>query len=120
MKKTNASDRIIEFVLNCSNDDFRNLTVAKMAKQFKVNPCYFSRIFKKDKEFTICEFIVREKLFRSIGLLKETPQMSIKEISEKLGFANSNYFCRIFKHHFGTTPGKYRNCIKRKSEVISI
>ncbi|HLP44749.1 MAG TPA: AraC family transcriptional regulator [Candidatus Deferrimicrobium sp.] len=114
MKKSNISDRVVEFVLNCSNEDFQSLTISKMARQFNVNRCYLSRKFKKDKEFTICEFVVREKLFRSIEILKEDPQVTIKEISEKLGFANSNYFCRIFKRHFGTTPGRYRECVSRK------
>lgn len=114
MKKSNISDHVVEFVLNCSNDDFKSLTVSKMAKRFNVNRCYLSRKFKKDKEFTVCEFLVREKLFRSIGMLKEDTQLTIKEISEKLGFANSNYFSRIFKRHFGTTPGRYRECVSRK------
>jgi two-component system response regulator YesN len=117
MKKNNISDRVVEFVLNCSNDDFQSLTVSKMATLFKVNRCYLSRRFKKDKEFTVCEFLVREKLFRSVGILKEDTQVTIKEISEKLGFANSNYFSRIFKRHFGTTPGRYRECVSHKLPV---
>lgn len=114
MKKSNISDCVVEFVLNCSNEDFQSLTVSKMATLFNVNRCYLSRRFKKDKEFTVCEFLVREKLFRSVGILKEDTQLTIKEISEKLGFANSNYFCRIFKRHFGTTPGRYREYVGHK------
>ncbi len=114
MRKFNISDRVVEYVLNCSVDEFQSLTVSRLAKIFSVNRCYLSRKFKNDKEFTLCEFLVREKLFRSIGILKEDRQITIKELSEKMGFANSNYFIRIFKRHFGTSPGRYRDCVTPK------
>ena len=114
MRKPSISDRVVEFVLNCSDDEFQVLTVSWLARHFKVNRCYLSRRFKSDKDFTLCEFLVREKLFRSIGILKEDSEVTIRELSEKMGFANANYFIRIFKRHFGTSPGRYRECIGRK------
>ena len=120
MRKPNISDRVVEFVLNCSTDEFQTMTVSKLAKLFNVNRCYLSRKFKSDKDFTLCEFLVREKLFRSVGILKENKSVTIRELSEKMGFANSNYFIRIFKRHFGTSPGRYRECVDGKplSSVI--
>lgn len=120
MKNSNISDRVLKYVLNCSNDEFQSLTVSKLAELFNVNRCYLSRKFKNDKEFTVCEFLVREKLFRSVGILKQDTQLTIREISEKMGFANSNYFIRIFKRHFGTTPGRYREFINRKLSGTTI
>ncbi len=117
MKKANISDRVVEFVLNCSIDDIPNLTVSKLAGIFDVNRCYLSRKFKMDKDFTLCEFLVREKLFRSLTLLKEDPGLTIRQLSEKLGFANANYFIRIFKRHFGTSPGRWRECVSRQEQA---
>lgn len=114
MRKPNISDRVVEYVLNCPTEEFQNLTVSGLAGRFHVNRCYLSRKFKADKEFTLCEFLVREKLFRAVGILKEEAHLTIKDLSEKMGFANSNYFIRIFKRHFGTSPGRYREWIQRK------
>lgn len=114
MKKSNISDRVVEYVLNCSDEAFQNLTVSGLARIFEVNRCYLSRKFKSDKEFTLCEFLVREKLFRSVGILKKDAKLTIRELSEKMGFSNSNYFIRIFKRHFGTSPGRYRECVNPK------
>jgi AraC-like DNA-binding protein len=113
MRKHTISDRVVEFVLNCSIDQFQNLTVSKLAKIFNVHRCYLSRKFKNDKEFTICEFLVREKLFRAVDLLKSDDELTIRELSEKMGFSNSNYFIRIFRRHFGISPGQYREYINR-------
>lgn len=113
MKKSNLSDQVVEFVLNCSLDEFQNLTVSKIAATFSVNRCYLSRKFKGDKDFTLCEFLIREKLNRSVGLLRENNDMTIRELSQKLGFSNTNYFIQIFKNYYGAPPGRYREYIRR-------
>jgi len=107
------SDRVVEFVLNCSLDDFQNLTVTKIASKFHVNRCYLSRKFKSDKAFTLCEFLIREKLSRSVLLLRENDQITIQDLSIKMGFSNTNYFIQIFKNFYGTPPGRYREYISR-------
>ena len=112
-KKKNLSDRVVEFVLNCSLDDFQNLTVTKIASTFHVNRCYLSRKFKSDKAFTLCEFIIREKLSRSVVLLRENEQISIQDLSNKMGFSNANYFIQIFKNYYGAPPGRYRDVIAK-------
>jgi AraC-like DNA-binding protein len=113
MKKETLSDRVVEFVLNCSLDEFQNLTVTKIATNFQVNRCYLSRRFKRDKDFTLCEFLTRERLSRSVGLLRENNDLTIRELSTKMGFSNANYFIRVFKSYYGTPPGKYREYIRR-------
>jgi AraC-like DNA-binding protein len=113
IKKENLSDRVVQFVLNLSIDEFQNISVARIAKIFNVNRSYLSRKFKLDKDFTLCEFIIREKLARSANMLRENKDMTIRELSSKLGFNNTNYFISVFKRFFGTPPGKYRSFIKR-------
>lgn len=113
MKKNNLSDRVLEFVLNCSHDEFQNLNVTKIAAVFQVNRCYLSRKFKHDKDFTLCEFLLREKLSRSVGLLRENNDLTIKEISVRMGFSNPNYFIQIFRNYYGAPPGRYREYISK-------
>ncbi len=112
MRKNSLSDRVVEYVLNCTNDDFQDLTVTNIASQFHVNRCYLSRKFKSDKDFSLCEFIMREKLSRSVGVLRQNSSITIRELSTKMGFSNPNYFIQIFKNYYGTPPGKYREYIR--------
>jgi len=113
MKKGNLSDRVVEYVLNCSIDDFQSLTVTGLAEKFNVNRCYLSRKFKEDKEFTLCDFIIREKLSRCVNLLRDNCDMTIRELALKLGFSNTTYFIQIFKNYYGAPPGRYRDYIRR-------
>lgn len=112
-KKKTLSDQVVEFVLNRSVDEFRNLTVTGIASIFHVNRCYLSRKFKSDKEFTLCEFLIREKLSRSVEVLRRDEIITIRELSAKMGFANANYFIQIFKRYYGTSPGRYREFISK-------
>jgi AraC-like DNA-binding protein len=36
------------------------------------------------------------------------PYISIEEVADQVGFADINYFCRLFRKTFGTPPGKWR------------
>ena len=36
-------------------------------------------------------------------------ELSISDIADRVGFSDSNYFCRQFKRHYGLPPQKYRN-----------
>ena len=39
-------------------------------------------------------------------------ELSIQEISEKVGFNSQSYFTKIFKKYIGVTPITYRNKLK--------
>lgn len=41
-------------------------------------------------------------------LLEEAPELSVDEISRKLGFSSEGYFTKCFKEHYGITPREYR------------
>ena len=41
-------------------------------------------------------------------LLEEAPELSVDEISRKLGFGSETYFAKCFKAHYGISPKEYR------------
>ncbi len=57
---------------------------------------------------TFVKFLNLYRINAAEELLSKT-SLSITEISEKTGFCNINYFCRIFKQFKGYAPSKYRN-----------
>ena len=38
----------------------------------------------------------------------DTTNMKVAMVSEKVGFANSSYFCRSFREYYGSSPESYR------------
>ena len=47
-------------------------------------------------------------LKRAATMLKENPEVSIKAISDKMGFSTPRYFGRIFKKKYQMSPLEYR------------
>ena len=41
--------------------------------------------------------------------LLENTDLSIAQISEKVGYPNVSYFCQSFREYYGMTPQKYRD-----------
>ncbi len=114
MKGIDLSDRVVEYVLSMKVDELANLTVESIAFTMKVNRSHLSRTFKAEKDFTLEGFLFKIKIIQAATLLKDNMQLTIKDVSKKIGFSRCDYFIRIFKKYFGTTPAKYRQLVVKK------
>lgn len=110
--RTNLADRVIEFVLSRSDTELAALTVANIAIQLGCNRSHMSRAFKNEKSFTVEEFVFKIKIIRAAAMIKEDPSLTIKHVAGHMGFCRTDYFIRIFKKYFGTTPSKYRELLR--------
>ena len=41
-------------------------------------------------------------------LLLVNPELSISDVADRVGFSDSNYFCRQFRARYNVSPQKYR------------
>jgi AraC-like DNA-binding protein len=112
-RKSDISDRVIHFILSREIDEFETLNVNSISREFKINRSYLSQKFKLDKRYSLSDYILFVKILRAITLLERTDDMTVEEISEKMGFSGANYFNRIFKKKLGTTPGRYKNLFRK-------
>lgn len=89
---------------NLNNDE---LSVNELAAHFYLNPIYLNRIFKKEKNISISQFIIQEKMSLAARLL-ENPTCSVISVANQVGYPNYSYFSTIFKKYYGCTPTQYR------------
>lgn len=113
MKKNNLSDRVVEYLLTLDIKGFENINVNNIAHKFKVNRCYLSQKFKDDKNFALNDYIITIKILRAATLLASSDEVTTEELAKAMGYSNTQYFCCLFKNRMGTTPGKYKNLIKK-------
>lgn len=83
------------------------LKVSELAKQVGYTENYLSVLFKKETGETIMDFIARIRMDRARELLKD-PRYKIYEVSEMVGYPDSNYFGKQFKKMEGLLPLEYR------------
>ena len=94
---------------NYTNSD---LTLSMIAEEVHLSTAYLGQIFTRTYGKGANEYITELRMTRAANLL-ETTNLTIQEISAKVGIQNQNYFYRLFKNYHGMTPTQYREEHKR-------
>lgn len=81
-----------------------------VASAVSLHPAYVSKLFKQVSGSSISEYILNLKMEQAVNWLRHS-EMKIFEISDRLGYSNSQYFIKVFKEQFGMTPQEYRGKI---------
>ena len=106
-------DEISEYIrLHCCE----NITLPVVAEAFHVTPSHLSRLFKSVRGENFSSYVLDQKLTLAAQLLLQSPDMSIMQISESLGYYTPTYFTRLFKEKFGVTPSQYRRDVMDRTE----
>jgi AraC family transcriptional activator of pobA len=89
------------------HSDTKHHTVAYYASQLYITPKYLTTICRtysgKSAYTWICEFTMTD-----ITYYLQNTQLTIKEVSNKLGFNNLSFFGKFVKEHIGCSPLEYR------------
>ena len=83
---------------------------------FGTNKTTLCASFKKRYNSTILNYINNLRIKDAKALLRKN-ELSVTEISEKLGFNSIHYFCRVFKKTTGQSPKEYIKTIRSKLEL---
>ncbi|RFB18384.1 AraC family transcriptional regulator [Bacillus sp. HNG] len=103
---------ISENIVHIIHEEFEsNITLDMIANRLHYNPNYLSSIFRKEMNISFSEYLSMYRINMAKKWLAET-DISVKDISDKLNFNNSQNFIRSFKKIEGTTPGKYRESVR--------
>ncbi|MCX6581312.1 MAG: helix-turn-helix transcriptional regulator [Candidatus Aminicenantes bacterium] len=111
MAKSKFIESVVKFILSRSDDELGELTVKGATYILKTSRSHFYHAFRDEMSMTPAQYLSKIKILRSAVLLETDNLITIKKISRKLGFSSADYFIRVFKEHFGTTPGRYRQYI---------
>lgn len=94
------------------NENFeKEISLKTISELFNYNPIYMGRIFKNETGELFSDFLNRIRIENSVMLL-HNKKLSTLEIAQKVGFASSNYYYKVFKKYKGVTPTEYRNNIE--------
>jgi YesN/AraC family two-component response regulator len=84
-----------------------DISLIDCAKSVGISPYYLSHIFKNKTGQTFVEYLSIVRMIEAKRLLTN-PNLTIREISERCGYFNITYFCKVFKRCTGKTIGEYR------------
>lgn len=69
---------------------------------------YFSKVFKQLFDDNFINYLTKIRIDRAKVLLKDV-SFNIKEVGKSVGYADSNYFTKVFKRSIGMSPSEYRS-----------
>lgn len=103
-------DQAIAFIdANYSKD----ISLSDVALHVMVSSNYLSTLFKKCLNENYVDYLTKVRMQRAMILLTKT-ELTISDITYKIGYNSSNYFMRKFRSYTGLSPSEYRKNAKPK------
>jgi AraC-like DNA-binding protein len=103
-KSMNLTDRVLAFLLDCPEDQLKELSVKILARRFNVSRVYLSRSCRRNFGVPLKLLLHRERMERSKELLRRSPELSVSQVCHRVGLDDTRYFCRIFNDYYSISP----------------
>uniref|UniRef100_UPI0040575C77 response regulator transcription factor n=1 Tax=Agathobacter sp. TaxID=2021311 RepID=UPI0040575C77 len=84
-----------------------DISMHDMAKEMNYSDAYFCKLFKQCFKENFTAYLASYRIEKAKRLLEDM-RMNIKDVGKAVGYADSNYFSRVFKRAEGCTPSEYR------------
>lgn len=106
-----SASQVIEIIKDDIEKHYtEEIRLTDYSNKYFFTKSYLSKLFKKTYKYGIYEYILLLRMKRAKELLVTT-DLSIKDISERLGYSNNNYFSKAFKNHYGVPPTDFKESL---------
>jgi two-component system response regulator YesN len=85
-----------------------DLSIEGISREVRLSAAYVCRLFKEAAGQTVHSYITQYRLERARELLSDRKLPKMSEVASRTGFADANYFARVFRKATGLTPSQYR------------
>mgnify|MGYP003291328279 CR=1 FL=1 len=108
---TKTSEPVMQALKYIAENPAASLTAENIADALFVSPAKLRKAFSAEIGIPLGQYITDRVLIKAEESLR-TSNLTIKEISEALGFCDRYYFSRCFAKKFGLPPAEYRKKIR--------
>lgn len=102
-----SSQAVVEKLENLIDSMEGEISLTECAEKLGVHPTYIWKVLKMERDMSFGEFIEANRVKRAKNYLLHS-NMSVADISDKLGYANAQTFTRVFTKETGLSPSKFR------------
>ncbi len=102
-----SSEKINKIITEIQNSPQNELDIDECARRCNLSPSRFMTVFKNYTGRSPHLFLTEARVRRAMDLLLYS-DFTVAEIAELCGYADQNYFSRIFKKYASMSPSEYR------------
>jgi AraC-like DNA-binding protein len=106
-----SAARVARLVRSIEHDHGRPFDLDTMAREARLSPYHFLRMFRQVTGVTPHQYLLRHRLQRAAVRLAEEPT-KIVEIVMECGFGDVSNFNRAFRSEFGASPRAWRRSLQ--------
>lgn len=99
-----VKEEILQYIQKHYVED---ISMQDAAEAMNYSNAYFCKLFKQGFNMSFTTYLTEYRIEKAKGLLVDIT-VNIKDISDRVGYKDSNYFAKVFKRVVGVTPSEYR------------
>ncbi len=84
-----------------------SITLGELSDRFRISPSYLSKLFRQHGGRSFGESLASIRIEAAKRLIRENPEMPLKDIADKVGYKDPFYFSRVFKSLVGLPPSDF-------------
>lgn len=104
----NKNKIVEEIILYFEEHYSEKISLDMISENMYVSPFYISKIFKSVTGDTPIRYLINIRLDKAKELLERNPGVSVKEVSDMVGYDDAYHFSKLFKKRFGISPSGVR------------
>lgn len=110
LETPSQEDQFMQHLIHIMDENLDNfdLNIDFLASEIGMSRTVFFNKLKSLTGFSPVEFVREIRFERAAEYIRNT-QLSVSEVSYKVGIEDPRYFSRCFKQKFGATPSEYRH-----------
>lgn len=107
-EQTFTEESVVATIIRYFNDHIdEDISLDDVIKEAGMNRNQLNALFVKETSLTCMNYLINMRMHLAMVILSET-ELPIGEISVRVGYADLNYFTRLFKKRVGMTPTQFR------------
>ncbi len=83
------------------------LSMLSVCEEVGISQTYLNRLFRKYSDTTYSAYLTRCRMDAAVRLIKEKPNLLLRDVAACVGYDDSSYFAKVFQQYTGKTPSQY-------------